>query len=395
MNTELSKDKDVNSNQAGSVNQVDKSVNIELEETGIDKEEIQVGLEDMVKNGDTEGVNGDITKIVADEGDKDKSGDTEGIRGVTNKVVTTDEADQCKSPLATNNVEILVVDDQCKSPMGECNVPEQVNGSDCKTKSVEKNASYADMLNTQKDPLDNKLFQIPTVLNENGHEFVFFDDEIICVGRLGFARVLVEVNAGKGLDDSIDILYKSRNDGRQFVKKVQVEYDWKPPLCSHCKVFGHSFEKCLRRDRTGEQVKENKKDEEGFTQANTRKVNQTKEQRNVPQQKPKEKVAMPQKMYKPVDKQNINADKASEYYKPAQAAKRKEWNVDKEIVQATSPIKCPMGLEARKRYLERKSGRKERASDTSFAQSRDQFSSEPIMACVKLPGKPKEESNWI
>ncbi|PWA61167.1 hypothetical protein CTI12_AA374640 [Artemisia annua] len=333
----------MNSNQYGNVNQVDKTVNIELEEIGIEKEEIRVGMEDMVKKGDTEGVNGDITKIVADEGDKEKNGETEGIRGDTNKVVTADEADHCKSPLATNNVEVPVVDDQCRSPMAECTVPEHVNGSDCKSKFVEKNVSYADKLNNKKEPLDNKLFQIPTVLNENGHEFPLIMDAVttrMCnqgVGRLGFARVLVEVNACKGLEDSIDILYKSREDGKQFVKQLKVEYDWKPPLCSYCKVFGHSFEKCLKRERTEEQVKQNKKDGEGFTQANARKNTQNKEQRNAPQQKPKEKVAATQKVYKPVEKpaekQNANTGNNNEHNKAPQTSQGRTWNVNKEVVQ--------------------------------------------------------------
>ncbi|PWA45466.1 hypothetical protein CTI12_AA517820 [Artemisia annua] len=304
MNTELSKDKDVNSNQAGSVNEVVKSVNVELEDNGKDKEEIKVGMEDMVKNGDTEGVNGDMTKIVADEGGKDKSGYTEGFGDDTIRVSTTEKADHCKSPLATNNVEVSVVDDQCKSPKPVCNVPEHVNDSDCKTKSVEKNVSFADMLNTHKESLDNKLFQIPTVLNENGHEFVVFDDEIIWVGRLGFARVLVEVNACKGLEESIDILYKSRADGKQFVKQVKVEYDWKPPLCSHCKVFGHSFEKCLKRERTEEQ----------------------------------ERVATTHKMYKPVEKpaekQKNTTRNNIEQNKAPQTSQGRTWNVNKEVVHA-------------------------------------------------------------
>ncbi|PWA51781.1 hypothetical protein CTI12_AA460750 [Artemisia annua] len=155
------------------------------------------------------------------------------------------------------------------------------------------------------------------------------------VGRLGFARVLVEANASKGLDDSIDVVYKNREDGNQFVKKVQVTYDWKPPVCSHCKVFGHSFEKCLKRDRTGEQVVENQKDDEGFVQNNNRKTNQNKDKKQMPQVKPKEKVAAPQKVYKQVEKPNDSMPNGvNEQVKATQTNQRKTWNVDKEIVQA-------------------------------------------------------------
>ncbi|GKD30370.1 RNA-directed DNA polymerase, eukaryota, reverse transcriptase zinc-binding domain protein, partial [Tanacetum coccineum] len=76
------------------------------------------------------------------------------------------------------------------------------------------------------------------------------------IGRLGYARVLVEVDAKKGLEDHIDVLYRSSSNGEQFVKKVNVEYDWKPPICKKCMVFRHSDNNCNRKDKTNEQVLE-------------------------------------------------------------------------------------------------------------------------------------------
>ncbi|PWA82776.1 Ankyrin repeat-containing protein [Artemisia annua] len=64
------------------------------------------------------------------------------------------------------------------------------------------------------------------------------------VGRLGYARVLVEVDAKKGLKDSIDIQYCDKSNKTIATKTVKVEYDWKPPICSRCQVFGHSNDKC-------------------------------------------------------------------------------------------------------------------------------------------------------
>nr|GFA21886.1 hypothetical protein [Tanacetum cinerariifolium] len=82
-------------------------------------------------------------------------------------------------------------------------------------------------------------------------------------GSLGYARVLVEATTGKRLDDHINVLYKNKDNGEQFVKKVRVEYDWKSPSCSHCKVFRHFDSKCLSlepRKLAHEEVK----DGEGF-----------------------------------------------------------------------------------------------------------------------------------
>ncbi|GJX96967.1 RNA-directed DNA polymerase, eukaryota, reverse transcriptase zinc-binding domain protein [Tanacetum coccineum] len=60
------------------------------------------------------------------------------------------------------------------------------------------------------------------------------------IGRLGFARVLIEVEAQKGLPEAIDIQYYDKDDKMTISKTVKVLYDWKPPLCDTCKVFGHS-----------------------------------------------------------------------------------------------------------------------------------------------------------
>ncbi|PWA51114.1 Zinc knuckle CX2CX4HX4C [Artemisia annua] len=57
-----------------------------------------------------------------------------------------------------------------------------------------------------------------------------------------FARVLVEIDAQKGLMESIDVCYKSL--GKSM--KLKVEYPWKPPICSTCKVFGHGDENCSK-----------------------------------------------------------------------------------------------------------------------------------------------------
>ncbi|PWA80491.1 hypothetical protein CTI12_AA194660 [Artemisia annua] len=65
-------------------------------------------------------------------------------------------------------------------------------------------------------------------------------------GRATFARVLVEVDAAKGLPGSIEVCYKSLGKSMS----LEVEYAWSPLVCSHCKVFGHNFEACTKRELT-------------------------------------------------------------------------------------------------------------------------------------------------
>ncbi|GKA33100.1 RNA-directed DNA polymerase, eukaryota, reverse transcriptase zinc-binding domain protein, partial [Tanacetum coccineum] len=67
------------------------------------------------------------------------------------------------------------------------------------------------------------------------------------VGRVGFARVLVEIDAEKGIKDRIEIIYKSKNVAEGTKKIVEVDYSWIPCVCSHCKVFGHTDSCCNKK----------------------------------------------------------------------------------------------------------------------------------------------------
>ncbi|GKE99089.1 hypothetical protein Tco_0022440, partial [Tanacetum coccineum] len=55
-------------------------------------------------------------------------------------------------------------------------------------------------------------------------------------GRLGYARVLVEIEASKGFMDNIEINYVDKQNKKKYAKWVKVEYSWRPMVCSHCKV---------------------------------------------------------------------------------------------------------------------------------------------------------------
>nr|GEV03542.1 RNA-directed DNA polymerase, eukaryota, reverse transcriptase zinc-binding domain protein [Tanacetum cinerariifolium] len=64
------------------------------------------------------------------------------------------------------------------------------------------------------------------------------------IGNLSYARVLVEMDAAKELKNEVEIHYVDKNKNVKGSEKVQVVYDWKPPVCTHCKVFGHEKKKC-------------------------------------------------------------------------------------------------------------------------------------------------------
>ncbi|GKE25324.1 hypothetical protein Tco_1436836 [Tanacetum coccineum] len=62
-------------------------------------------------------------------------------------------------------------------------------------------------------------------------------------GRASFHRVLIKVEAKRGFVDEIEVFYRSLRRSM----KLRVEYPWKPPLCTHCKVFGHRYDKCSNK----------------------------------------------------------------------------------------------------------------------------------------------------
>ncbi|GKC64485.1 trichome birefringence-like protein 3, partial [Tanacetum coccineum] len=68
-------------------------------------------------------------------------------------------------------------------------------------------------------------------------------------GRIGYARALIEVCADKELKQEVVMAIpkgEEVKDGHS-VAKIRVEYEWKPPVCIDCKVFGHTAEQCPKK----------------------------------------------------------------------------------------------------------------------------------------------------
>ncbi|GJW81795.1 RNA-directed DNA polymerase, eukaryota, reverse transcriptase zinc-binding domain protein [Tanacetum coccineum] len=107
------------------------------------------------------------------------------------------------------------------------------------------------------------------------------------VGRIGYARVLVEVTIKNILKNKVEICFKNAKQETCLTKFVNVLYDWVPPSCELCKIFGHTHEKCLVRHRSEEEkqrISKGKNNQE--TRRENNGVNQksnvdAREQRNV------------------------------------------------------------------------------------------------------------------
>ncbi|PWA38815.1 hypothetical protein CTI12_AA577890 [Artemisia annua] len=121
--------------------------------------------------------------------------------------------------------------------VGESSMSKDVDMQD--TNSSKKPMSFSNVVKGPFGSVNNRL-RITTAMCERSN------------GRANFARVLVEVDATKGIVDSVEVCY--RGLGRSMLLKV--EYAWRPPICYHCQVFGHNFKECKHRVVTVEETLE-------------------------------------------------------------------------------------------------------------------------------------------
>ncbi|GKB77408.1 retrovirus-related pol polyprotein from transposon 17.6 [Tanacetum coccineum] len=86
-------------------------------------------------------------------------------------------------------------------------------------------------------------------------------------GRIGFARALIEVLAEKDLKKEVTMAVPVIEGEGHTLERMVVEYEWTPPQCVDCHVFGHNAHECP--NRVVESVKESKVVQaDGFTTVN-------------------------------------------------------------------------------------------------------------------------------
>ncbi|GJY46047.1 zinc finger, CCHC-type containing protein [Tanacetum coccineum] len=70
--------------------------------------------------------------------------------------------------------------------------------------------------------------------------------------RSSYARAMIEIRADVELKDNIVVAMPKITREGHYTCNVRVEYEWKPPRCSSCKVFGHIHEECPKNTGAGE-----------------------------------------------------------------------------------------------------------------------------------------------
>ncbi|GJV14706.1 RNA-directed DNA polymerase, eukaryota, reverse transcriptase zinc-binding domain protein [Tanacetum coccineum] len=68
-------------------------------------------------------------------------------------------------------------------------------------------------------------------------------------GKKEYARALIEISAERELMESIVITIPLGKGKGHTLATIDIDYEWKPPLCSTCKIFDHTNEKCPKLPR--------------------------------------------------------------------------------------------------------------------------------------------------
>ncbi|GJY94471.1 hypothetical protein Tco_0510832 [Tanacetum coccineum] len=136
---------------------------------------------------------------------------------------------------------------------------------DHKEGGAKRNKSYANAATAVYKEFLRKLITMPTELDEQGNEFVIFDkaiinegcqkwDKTLCGYFIGHNMAINELRMGKPLVmDNVTVEMCKTKIGRvRYAReKCLVKYDWIPPRCSECCVFGHKEGVCGKNKAGG------------------------------------------------------------------------------------------------------------------------------------------------
>ncbi|GJR14967.1 zf-CCHC domain-containing protein [Tanacetum coccineum] len=151
----------------------------------------------------------------------------------------------------TNDDRMETLDVLVKAP-NNLNVDDNMHGmvlpSEPIVQSVDintKSTSYAVVAgaNAKDQPKVNSNFR-PLVADP---VFDGVNISILVHGRSSFARCLIEVSLEADIVDVVTIGIMSLI-GEDFTKEtIHVEYEWRPPRCDVCKIFGHVHDQCPKK----------------------------------------------------------------------------------------------------------------------------------------------------
>ncbi|GKC22861.1 zinc finger, CCHC-type containing protein [Tanacetum coccineum] len=99
--------------------------------------------------------------------------------------------------------------------------------------------------------LKEDVSTIPVWVKLHGVPVTAFSEDGLS-GRSSYARAMIELRADVELKDNILVVMPKIAGEGHHTCNIRVEYEWKPPRCTSCKVSGHIHEECPKNTCAGE-----------------------------------------------------------------------------------------------------------------------------------------------
>ncbi|GJR87365.1 zinc finger, CCHC-type containing protein [Tanacetum coccineum] len=104
--------------------------------------------------------------------------------------------------------------------------------------------------NPDENLLKEDVSTIPVWVKRHGvHVTTFIEDGLSAIAT---KLVMIELQADVELKDSIIVAMPKIIGESHYICNFCVEYEWKPPRCASCNVFGHIHEECPKNTSAGE-----------------------------------------------------------------------------------------------------------------------------------------------
>ncbi|GJT18231.1 hypothetical protein Tco_0876937 [Tanacetum coccineum] len=191
------------------------------------------------------------------------AGFSKGTRGVDDQCNMNEDSDMHRAGKTYDGIDMeltksILVEISSDIPCSESNINKvhTITGiaSEFIRKMNDRASSKCMMDISEKVVRANAASNVQTTFNKATLVLIWFRERIHSMGSLfanGFAfpvfdskKGLEEVFENGALDDPITMGIPLL-DGFGFSKEtVRVEYEWKPPQCDHCKIFGHVDDQC-------------------------------------------------------------------------------------------------------------------------------------------------------
>ncbi|GJY86276.1 hypothetical protein Tco_0500302 [Tanacetum coccineum] len=143
------------------------------------------------------------------------------------------------------------------TPFAETSHMRPDDGVSSKDKHMEP-ISYASLLNSEPRGKKANFRALDNTETVEGADLAI----PMANGRSSYARALIEITSDQELKESLVVAIPKHNGIGHTMENIRIKYEWKPPRCDACKIFGHANDQCPKSNKV---THVNDKSKEGST----------------------------------------------------------------------------------------------------------------------------------